>query len=220
MRLEDYDLAICGIVDVRWELHRERIEGLFGPRVRRLEFLVNGKGRLLSDDLYGFTTQPPPRGWVHGVPGYQHFLAMQEAVRCARNEGVDTLLWIEDDCILRDDFDETVEKAMKARAPRWDLMYYGANHSNARCTMYNDHLMRVRGSLMTHLVGIRSTVFDSILLMKPDHIIDQLFANDLQARCEAQALWPCVALQIPAMSTLWGCYTDYSRETSTRGVVE
>lgn len=219
MQLEDYDLAICCLVDTRYKRHHDRISRLFSGRLKDLRFVVNGKGNLLPPEAYSFTTQDPPKGWVYTLGAYQQFVAFKSAVGMAKDLGARSFLWIEDDCTLADDFGPVLYEASLTPAPRWDLFYYGANHTDATCRVYSDHLMKVEHSLMAHMVGIRSTVYRSLLRMKPVQIIDQYLAHHVQTKFEAQALWPSVAGQVPDVSTLWNSYTDYADSMRARGRV-
>lgn len=219
MRLEDYDLAVCGIVDSRYAVNRRRIEDLFRGRVRNLRFVVNGKGRLLPPEAYDFTTQDVPKGWVYTIAAYQHFVAFKRAVRMAKNAKSRSFLWIEDDCVLSPDFDRVLYEASLVKAPRWDLMYYGGNHSNAICREYSRNLMKVEGTLMAHMVGFRRKIYGDLLALEPINMIDHWLAHKIQTMYEAQALWPSVASQLPGVSTIWNSNTDYAADMTTRGEV-
>lgn len=206
----DFDDCTCLIVDKRYEADRPRIEGLLAPYGLRPRFFLDGDGVTLDRHLYDQTTLTPPAPWRFGQGAYQHFRAMQEVVRRAKAAGRRSLLWVEDDLILGENFGDLLEHA--ELPPDWDIFYFGANHSKAHVEGAGDHIIRVKGSLTTHMVAFRDTVFDAILALRPTAVIDELIARVLHPRYRTYALWPNEARQRAGLSHLWGVRVDYSKE--------
>lgn len=213
MKFADLMWATCLIVDKRYESERDRIIKLVNSMglADRTSFFIDGDGQ--HNYFYDQTTLELPNGWIHGQGAYQHFRALQEIVRDNREWGRSNFLFIEDDCVLTEDF-TNIEFP-----DDWDIMYFGANHSNSLWYYIDEakpSIMRVMGSLTTHCVAFNHTVYDAILELEPTHVIDKLIADRIQPFYNCYAVWPNTAIQKPGLSHLWNQQVDYTEIFSRR----
>lgn len=221
MLLSAYDRVVCLCVDRRYEQEKDRVEAMLRSKgVHHVEWFIDGLGWLLDPAMYDQITPVQPSGWSHGVGAYAHFTAMQTIVRDAKREGVSNLLFVEDDCVFSDDFDEVLRAATNQIAERgldWDLLYYGANHTWASTEELAPNLLRCFGSYTTHCMGIPAKTFDAILGLPPVHVIDWVIANHLHPKLNCLAIYPAIAVQKPGFSFLSNQPCDYSELFKSKG---
>lgn len=206
-------------MDRRYRREKERLEGLFG-HLPNFSFFVDGDGKMLPRELYDQTTRHDmPAAYRGGRGVWQHWCAMREIFAAARNEGWSSFLFIEDDVVLTDRFDEVVAAAdaQSAGLPLWDILYYGANHSPAVTRELSPNILKVEGSLTTHMVGFRNTVYDDFLDLPTDISDDVRIARELHPKYNCYAIWPSVALQKPGFSVIWNQHTDYTSYFTKKG---
>ena len=146
MKLSDYDRAHCLFVDRRFNRERGRIyQSLIEKGVddSKIKMFVDGRGELLHPTFYDQISPTPPQHWAHGPGAYAHFMGMQAIIQKAKDDGIETLLFVEDDCVLTDEFDEVVEAATEQLQGRyWDILYYGANHTWAKTEILSPNVLR------------------------------------------------------------------------------
>jgi hypothetical protein len=219
--LSMYDRAVCLCVDRRYRQEHDRVEAMLLSRgVSFVHWFVDGRGSLLHPSVYSQITPQPPDRWQHGVGAYAHFRALQTIVAQAKRDRVDNLLFVEDDCVFTDDFEHAVSAAtiqIMERGLRWDLLYYGANHTWAATEEVSPNVLRCFGSYTTHCMGIPSHFFDAILSLPPVHVIDWVIANRLHPHHLCLAVWPSVAVQRPGFSFLSYQPCDYTELFKHRG---
>jgi hypothetical protein len=220
MKIHEYDRIVCLCVDQRYAIEWPRVRQLIHEKKGEARCFVEGKGELLPRDCYHQISSTPPAGWRGHPNAYNHFTAMQSIVREARESGVRTLLFLEDDVDFTDRFDEIVECACVDFAEfgiQWDMLYYGANHTWAETREIGPNLLRICGSLTLHCVGIRSTAFDAILTLPPHAALDLLISTQIQPVYECYSVWPSVALQMPGFSQINNANVDYTAMFRSKG---
>jgi hypothetical protein len=191
-----------------------------GASYDKFRFFVDGDGLLFHPNLYDQITPEPPASWQYGKGAYAHFSALKSVVRQAQADDVRNLLWVEDDCVFSENFDQSVRDATRQMGQgghRWDLLYYGANHSWATTYDVTPNVIRCYGSLTTHCVGIPNHMFDPILLLPEVHVIDKVIADSLHHQYACYAIWPPVALQKPGYSHISRMETDYNHYFKCKG---
>ncbi len=214
MLFSRYDKVVCLCVDRRFDQEQERVEQMLKSKgVDKVNWFIDGRGALLHPARYDQITPQPPAGWLHGVGAYAHFCAVQAVVARAKDEGVQNLLFVEDDCVLTDEFDSVLADAnaqIEGRQLRWSLLYYGANHTWAATEQLAPNILRCFGSYTTHCMGISCSFFDAILQLKPDHVIDKVIGDVLHEKHLCLAIWPAIAVQKPGYSLLSYQPCDYT----------
>lgn len=212
MKLHAYDRIVCLSIDQRYERAWPRVRGLVRSKGGEPVCFVDGNGERLARDLYSQISPAPSESW-QGPPGsYCHFVAVQSIVRSALADGIETLLFLEDDVAFTDAFDAVVEDACHnclEGGITWDLLYYGANHHSATTLDIAPGLCRVFGSLATHCLGIRRTAFEHLLALPPVSPIDLQIADTLHHVLNCYSLRPSVAIQEPGYSFIESCFVDY-----------
>lgn len=221
MLLSQYDLAVGLFVDRRLEENEQRVKAMLAEKgVHSYRPFIDGDGAYLPHGRYDQITLSVPYTWQHGKGAWAHFRAMQTVIRNAQEEGVENLLWVEDDCVFAGDFDAVVAAAAEqvASLPRWDLLYYGANHTWASTEELSPNVLRCHGSYTTHCLGIPRHMFDRVANLPPVHVIDKVIADYLHPSCRCYAVWPNVAVQKPGLSYLSGGHQDYTDFFKSKGV--
>lgn len=219
----EYDRVVCLSVDRRFRQETQRIQEMLwrhGVRSNQFRFFIDGDGTMFHPRTYNQITPTPPEGWGHGKGAYAHFCAMKQVIREAKADHIENLLWVEDDCVFTDDFDDRVGAAteqLRQGGYEWDLLYYGANHSWATTYEVTPNVLRCYGSLTTHCMGIPARTFDAILKLPAAHVIDKMIADSLHHRERCFAIWPAVAVQKPGYSYLSNANMDYSHYFKSKG---
>jgi hypothetical protein len=219
--LSQYDLSVGLFVDRRLEENEQRLKMMLaGKGVRAYRPFIDGDGTYLPHHWYDQITLSTPYAWQHGKGAWAHFRAMQHVVQVAKREGVENLLRVEDDCVFADEFDAVVAAATEQMAslPRWDLLYYGANHTWAGTEELSPNVLRCHGSYTTHCLGIPRHMFDVVAGLRPVHVIDKVIADQLHPSHRCYAVWPNVAVQKPGLSYLSGGHQDYTDYFRSKGV--
>jgi hypothetical protein len=222
MKLSDYDRAHCLFVDRRFTEERGRVYQMLiekGVDDSKIKMFLDGRGHMFHPSLYHQISPTPPPSWAHGAGAYAHFMGMQAIIRQAKDEGVENLLFVEDDCVLTDEFDEVVEAAtQQVPVGDWDILYYGANHTWARTEEISPNVLQCFGSYTTHCMGIKRRMFDSLLRLQPHHVIDKVIADTIHPTHKCYAVWPNVAIQKPGYSYLSMKEMDYTDYFKNKGI--
>lgn len=220
MKISEYDKIVMLCVDHRYEAEASRVRELvISKGGGELEVFVDGKGRLLPRFFYNQISPRPIASWRDGDGAYAHFVAFKRIVQQAKSEGVQNLLFLEDDVIFTDDFDSTLERANEQMRslPAWDLLYYGANHTWHPTTELSENILKLHGSYCTHCVGIRRNMFDVILDIPPERVMDYMIGTRIHSSHNCYAIWESVALQKPGFSYLNNAPQDYSQLFKSKG---
>lgn len=218
MTLSRYEVAFGLFVDYRYRKDYNRVwELLKSKGIVTFKTFIDGKGNELPPSLYTQISPTPVPTWKDGPASYSHFVALKKIIECAKAGGATEFLFVEDDLVFTEEFDEVVRKAHADLPNDWDMLYYGANHSGHKTRVITPNILRVFGSACTHCVAIRNTIFDDILALPPDKTIDWNIANRLHGKYNCYAVWPNVAIQRPGYSYLWKQRVDYSDLWKDRG---
>lgn len=216
MQLSKFDVARILIVDYRYKTEKDRMVELLKSKGVTPSVYVTGNGQHLRRSLYHQVSCPPPPTWQDGWGAYDHFRAFKTMITEAKENGKTTLLIAEDDLIVTDDFDEVIERI---RIPDdWDMIYYGANHTDSGTRQIAPNVLRCFGSKTTHLVAFRHTIYDAVLSLPSDRTIDWSIGQRLHKDFNCYAIFPPVALQKPNYSQLWKRYVDYTELFKNKGI--
>lgn len=216
MNLKSFQTVRILCVDYRYESEKDRVLSLLESRgVTDVEFFLNGRGELFPRKDYKQITSTAPASWCDGIASYNHFRAFQTMIRQAKEAGDKSLLVLEDDVIFTDTFDEVVNSV---NVPEdWDMLYYGANHTDYTTHDIGTNLLRCFGSTTTHCVAFKHTIFDAILSLPVDRTIDWNIGQRLHTHYNCYAIFPAVAIQKPGYSYLWHQQVDYSHLWKNKG---
>lgn len=220
MKICDYDRVSLLCIDKRYLEHTPRINLLIESKGNVVKPFINGDGRTLPASLYNrINKESPPSSWKSGIGAYYFHLGVRGILQAALDDGVENLLFIEDDLFFTEDFDEVVEKATKQLAdlPDWDMLYYGANHSGHRTTILSDNVLKLHGSYTTHCMGIRRRMFEPLLALPPVAVTDLMISQAIHHQYNCYGLWPNVAQQLPGQSFITPGHQDYLNLFKSKG---
>lgn len=214
-------------VDKRYK-EFERIEQMLQNvgYTRNIKRVIVGKGEILPEDEYSIIDEERcsdswSRGAFSHLPNSYHaFKSFQKIIGDLYNEGIKTVLILEDDAIFTDNFTEVLDKAEKdirEQNLHWDMLYLGANHTWSQTREQSPNLLRLLGSLCWHAVGIHHSVYLPILQWKADKPIDLKSAEILHPIYNCYAVWPTIAEQAPGFSVVEGRERNYHEFFTSKG---
>jgi hypothetical protein len=198
----------------------------FGYQYPISRFMV-GKGELLPTQFYSRIDEPNvSREWAAGqfsqLPNSYHaFRAYQTIISQLRSRNVKSVLLLEDDCVFTERAvcrSTRIEYLMPLLKLNWDMLYLGANHTWAPTEQISTNLLKLNGSVCWHAVGLKDTVFDTILSWSADRPIDLKAAQELHPQFNCYAIWPSIAIQKPGYSSVEGKVRDYSEYWDNKGI--
>jgi hypothetical protein len=217
--LARYDKVFALCVDYRYDRESHRISDLLESQgVDEFQFYIDGEGHQLPRRMYTrISPATAPRTWQDGLPAYRHFTAVRDIIRQGKEKGWKTILLVEDDLVLLDNFEEVAGKALEQLPDDWDMFYFGANHSGHRTKQIAPNLLRCFGSACTHCVAFKDSIYDAILELPEDRTIDWNIGYRLHELFRCYAAWPNTAIQKPGYSTLWLRSVDYTPLWDNKG---
>ena len=224
MLLSDYDRVVCITTDIRYYEHASRIKSLLlehGVNLNRISFFVNGKGTLLPEQFYQqiLLDSDVPKDFTYNYGYYAVSRAFQSVIQSALESGANSLLVLEDDCLFVPDFDAVLNEANSQleSLPPWDLLYYGANHTQAQVKELSSNVLRCKTSFMTHCIGIHQSIMQRLVELPITASFDIMLAHGIQHSCRCYAIWPSIAIQLPGYSCIDGCYKDLTEVFQSKG---
>lgn len=137
-----------------------------------------------------------------------------QIIKDAKDKNYKTILIIEDDCYFTDEI-MNIQNYFNYLPEDWDLLYMGGNHNlhmNAPPPIYiNEKVCRLHSTFTTHFVGIKSSIFESILseFSMKNQPLDVLY-TDLQKKFNVYSFYPAIAKQIIDFSDIQNKITDYN----------
>jgi GR25 family glycosyltransferase involved in LPS biosynthesis len=139
------------------------------------------------------------------------FLSHKAIISLARENGIESVLILEDDVAFDDDLNEKFREWYKEVPDNWDMLYLGGNHNVKRIIgKISEHVLRVTQTQTTHAYAVKNTVYDLILdrLETLDKDVDVAY-TDVQKQCNAFCFTPRLAWQRPGLSDIWQQHVDY-----------
>ena len=224
-----FDEAVVLNVDTRPEDYERihdtlRSAGYENP----ISSFIVGKGELLAPSQYDRIDEPTVSdAWRLGGFGqlpnsYHAFKAYQTIIGRMRAKGVRSVLLLEDDCTFDEEYfvcrTQRIEYLLDLLKIDWDMLYLGANHTWAPTQEISTNLLKLNGSVCWHAVGLKNTIFDTILSWQADRPIDSKAALELHPVFDCYAVWPNVAFQRPGYSSVEGKFRDYSEYWDNKGI--
>lgn len=101
----------------------------------------------------------------HGKPyngelagSYSHM----NAIKKAREEGVEKLLLLEDDVVFSDNVNDMFSNLIKNVPEDWDIIFFGGNHIGGVVPV-NNGVVKLRRSYAIHACGISKKVYDIMI---------------------------------------------------------
>ncbi len=161
---EFFDKSYCINLDRRtdrWEENCLPQFEKFGLEVERFS-ATDGKD-------FTFPHGKPYNGELAG--SYSHLNALKKA----REEGVEKLLLLEDDVVFVDDLNEKFDSLIGNIPQDWDIIFFGGNHVGGTRPV-SPGVVKLGGSYAIHACGIHKKAYD-IMIQHLEHKIGQVEAN-------------------------------------------
>jgi GR25 family glycosyltransferase involved in LPS biosynthesis len=132
----------------------------------------------------------------------------------AKKNNYSKILILEDDCFFTDEI-LNIQNYFDMLPKDWDMLYMGGNHNTHMGInppiKINEKIVKLHSTYSTHLIGMKSTVFDHIevILNKKNKPIDVNYVT-LQKIFNVYSFYPAIAKQIVDFSDIQSKVTDYS----------
>lgn len=198
-----------------WPRITEIVEGKRG----KLHWYVAGDGSNPNLKYDRIDPTEIPKTWRGYPNSYKAYLCFRDIIKRAKAENLQSILILEDDIQVTEDFDNVLNLAlmqMKMDSRRWDMLYLGANHTWSKTYEVSPNLLKLNGSVCWHAIGLQKTVFDAILNLPMQYPIDAEAAT-LHNYYDCYAVWPSIVIQRPGFSEVEGRVRDYSEFWSCKG---
>lgn len=141
-----------------------------------------------------------------------------KVVQQAKSENLSKILILEDDIDFIENVNQKFEEYILFVPNSWQLLYTGGNHlGHHNVKTINQHCVRIFNTYTTHFIGMRSTLFDTMINRIPSHItnpIDVIYA-EWQRQFESYCIVPHLSWQRTSFSDISNCLADY--ENIVRG---
>ena len=160
----------------------------------------------------------PLRGSGHNLATYAHNFDLVNLLENCLSEGIDSLLFLEDDCVFEENALEVFERLHKLEMPvTWDLFYLGAWHRNPP-VKEGDLLYRVTRAHLSHAVIIHKMAMPLLIhhCRKNAQLFDQILADIIHPRGRSYCLFPDVAKQADGYSSIWETDVKQSERRNTK----
>lgn len=213
-----FEKVHCLLLDKRLEQgHDERIEEEFAKYDIPVKFFVAGNGSLpgVTYDWIDVEMPQNQRGYpafVKRPNSFNAFMCFKQIVSLAQEENVNTLLILEDDVTLTDDFEDTLLRAwdqLNRHDSAWEMFYLGANHTWCPTFQVDENLLRLNGSGCWHAVCLHRRVFDRILALPVVNPIDNVAARLIHPRGHSYSCWGSIAQPLAGYSYCEANWVDY-----------
>jgi len=143
-------------------------------------------------------------------------LSNLEIIKNAKENNLENILIIEDDCVFEEDMVSKFDFLYKEVPNDWDMIYFGGNH-NLHWTngipnnIINDNVIKINHSFAIHCVAIKSHLFDEIIEMISTYSqqIDVMYCS-LQKKYNVYSFYPAIAKQDVDFSDIQNKIVDYN----------
>lgn len=228
------DRTVCLNLDRRFE-HRDRILKEFISHGIYVEFFLAGDGKTPCYELVDkalhlvpydhIDVEPGPRSgdypaWQKFPSSYNANLCFRSIIKKAKEDGIETLLLLEDDATPTHEFEVALSNAwrdMVEADPDWLSLSLGANHTWSKTTLISPHLLLINGSGCWHAICLHRRAFDLILGLPMDGPIDGSFARHIHPSQHSFACWPQAVVTLPGYSYCERREENYNHLFLSRG---
>ena len=138
-----------------------------------------------------------------------------EIIKKAKNDGLNNLLIMEDDCVFNKQI-EVIDDYLKMLPNNWDMLYLGGNHNigwlgTSEPKKINDKIMKLHFTFTTHFVLINSRIFDVLIerLSKFNEPLDVIYTS-IQKDYNVYCTTEMIASQKEGYSDIENKFVNYS----------
>jgi glycosyl transferase, family 25 len=108
------------------------------------------------------STVPIPLHWPESPGAYGCLQSHLSVVRRARAEGRESVLIIEDDVLLDEQFHEKFGERIRNVPENWDMLFFGCLHHDPPVPVASG-IGKLRGSFSTFMYAVRHTAYDAFI---------------------------------------------------------
>jgi GR25 family glycosyltransferase involved in LPS biosynthesis len=156
-----------------------------------------------------------PAAWRHSAGAYGCLLSHLQVVREARQQGLPSLLVLEDDVRFDPSFSEKFPVFVRGVPADWDMLFLGALHREDPDPVA-ENVVRIRQAYCTHAYALRNSIFDAFIAVN-DGSPNQVDVNNgvLQSSHHCYGFAPNLAWMEPHYSSIQERMADhwYMRES-------
>jgi GR25 family glycosyltransferase involved in LPS biosynthesis len=146
----------------------------------------------------------------HNHASYAHSLDMANLFEKCLKEGIESVLFFEDDCVLSKNVLEELDKIELPET--WDLFYLGAWHTKPPVDLENG-LHKAVHAQMSHAVAINRRVMPLLIhyCHKNEQLFDLVLAKKINPLGMSFCLFPDLAIQSDGYSNIWQTNVSHKR---------
>jgi GR25 family glycosyltransferase involved in LPS biosynthesis len=144
-------------------------------------------------------------------------------LQSAIDDGVQTLLLLEDDVVLTDEFDETLDKVTKQLSEcgwtnHWDTFHISANYTWGQVKEITPNVRQLlHTNYCFHCVALKRHMFQVMLDAPELGPMDLIHARLIQPNYVCLGVWPAIAPQKDSFSYVNGKNETYSQYFINKG---
>lgn len=183
---------------------RQHAEAIFQAYNMDVEFIdaVDGKKSPIKP-------KAPPRNFSQINAGELGcLLSHQMAIDCAIDDGVESVLILEDDVEFADI--AKIEEYLSVVPRSWEMLYFGGNHINPT-TPIDNKVAKCNFTVSAHAIGIRASILPTLSKLMDGHNLPcDIIYGTLQKIYNAYTSRTSLAWQIESFSDINNRVTDYT----------
>lgn len=214
MKLTDFDRVHLLALDKRKNFWRG-IDKQFANHGVKVERFIVGKG---NDPTltYSMVDGPDLGTWNNNYSNNARYAyeAHRKMLQSAIDDNLNSLLLLEDDVVLTEDFDETLEvvsKEIEENDIQWDSLNLGGNLTWSTGKRVSSHLIKnLEGAYCFQCIGLKRPVIQALLDAPPIGPMDFIHARIIQPTFDCFSVFPPIAPQRNTFSYVNGRNEDYS----------
>jgi hypothetical protein len=215
MLLNNIDATYYFVLDKRWQNWLDIKDQLYSLNLKNLKPFVSGGsnvGGLRYDRVD--TVRPPPSypnstnypTWHTRFNAYNIWLSHRMVLEECQKLGYKTIMFLEDDIMIEDDFSKLLDNAEKYLYNKsWDMLYLGGYHnSNSFSETENPNIIRLNGSGGWHGVILKDKVINELLSFPAIGPYDWICGQYIHTIFSCYAIYPSIISQFSGHSEVEG----------------
>lgn len=192
--------------------HRVDRRTLFEKQAKRLGFTAKRYPAINGEEYWSVLKVPPAikAGELGCLASHMAIIAY------AKDNALDNVLIMEDDCMLHDHINEKLPALMRLVPDYWDMLYFGGCHAKLNDqskppVRLHPNLLKVYCTLTTVCYALRKDFIEKLYygLDLGKYQIDVAYTH-YQPNINAYAFWPNLAWQEAGYSDIQQCEVNYN----------
>ena len=145
-------------------------------------------------------------------------ISHRELVKKIKSRNLNNALILEDDVEFVDNLNSIFPEMMNQVPEDWDMLYFGGNHCanniynpQSKLMQISKNIFRVTNCYTTHAYAIKNTVYDKMISVWEDDVIDHVDVclSKVQKEVNCYIIRPHLAWQRPSFSDLQRQFETY-----------